>query len=78
MAYLYPTFMNTKPGTLADSLVWRIYEKSSKRKLSDNYGAERGDLFFDHYCIYSMIVRQSKHGEKYLRVSVYDPFDFKL
>ena len=52
---------------------WKIYDRDTRRKLSDDYGAETGDLYFDDWRVWSIIVKTDKAGSKYYRVSVYNP-----
>lgn len=59
-----------------DTPVWKIYDKETRRKLCDDYGALRGDSPLDEMIVWSMSYRTSKSGQKYVRVSVYSPIRF--
>lgn len=54
-----------------DGITWKIYDKNTHRKLSDNYGAERDDVPYDNMRVWSIGVKTDKNGKKYYRVSVY-------
>lgn len=66
-------FFGTVPGTLADRLPWKIYDRDTRRKLSDDYGAEKGDLYYDNFFVSSMVLKETKNGKQYIRVTVYQP-----
>lgn len=66
-------FFGTVPGTLEDRLTWKIYDRDTRRKLSDDYGSEVGDLYYDNFFVSSMVLKETKNGKQYIRVTVYQP-----
>ncbi len=66
---LIDKYMNAKSG-LSAVLPWKIYDKDTRRKLSDDYGAERGEFLPDDWEVWSMTVKENKSGKQYIRVSV--------
>lgn len=54
-----------------NDIKWKIYDKHTRRKLSDDYGAERDDAPYDNMRVWSIGVKTDKNGTKYYRVSVY-------
>lgn len=69
---LIDRFMITWSGEAAH-LPWKIYDKATGRKLSDNYGAERDDADYDNWPVWSMTIKTAKSGARYVRVSVVGP-----
>lgn len=67
---LIDRYMNATSG-LGAILPWKIYDRDTRRKLSDDYGAERYDFLADEWEVWSMSVKKDKSGNRYLRVSVY-------
>lgn len=67
---LLDAFFGTTPGYLDHELVWRVYDHRTGRKLSNDYGAEIGDLPYDDHIVISKTVKETKSGERYLRVTV--------
>lgn len=52
---------------------WKIYDRDTRKKLCDDYGALRGDSELDEMSVWSIGVKTAKDGSRYLRVSVYKP-----
>lgn len=67
------TLLDRYFGAPITSHRWKIYDKETRRKLSDDYGAETGDLYFDDWHVWSIIVKTDKAGNNYYRVSVRNP-----
>lgn len=53
-----------------DTPTWKIYHADTRKKLSDDYGAEIGDTPHDDMSVIRIIGKTDKHGKPYYRVSV--------
>lgn len=65
---LYDTFMNS---TQPISVPWRIFERTTRKKICDNYGRLKADdESIDDLQVYKAEVKYNKKGIKYVRVTV--------
>lgn len=67
---LLDAYFSTVPGTLSHELPWRVYDHRTGRKLSHDYGVEKGDQPYDDYTVILKTVKVTKAGDRYLRVAV--------
>ena len=58
-------------STPIDPYPWRIYDRHTRRKLSDDYGAELADEYYDSMRVWEIKLKTSASGDKYYRVTVY-------
>ena len=63
-------------STLPSDIRWKIFDKDTRKKLCDDYGALRGDTELDKRPVWSMSFKTDSRGKKYLRVSVSQPNPF--
>lgn len=64
-------------STLPSDITWKIYDKDTRKKLCDDYGALRSDTELDKRPVWSMsCIKTDSRGKKYLRVSVSQPNPF--
>ena len=49
---------------------WKIYDHRTGRKLSDDYGAEIADSYYDYMTVVYLILKTDKKGNQYYRVTV--------
>lgn len=50
---------------------WKIYDYHTRRKLSDDYGAELADSYYDYMQVREIKLKTTKNGKQYYRVTVY-------
>lgn len=54
-----------------DSIPWKIYDYHSRRKLSNDYGAELADDYYDYMKVKEIKLKTNRKGQYYYRVTVY-------
>lgn len=70
---LIDSFMiSTQPSNIR----WKIFDKDTRKKLCDDYGALSGESDLDNRPVWSMQIKTDARGRKYIRVSVSQPNPF--
>lgn len=57
----------------ATRIPWKIFDRSTRRKLSDDYGNESGDAYYDKMIVWDRVLKYDKKGNPFYRVTVYKP-----